>query len=52
MVFKLLKKVNNNQFKLFKLHKEDLMKHKRKSIKLKKILLTLLVIKLFKLKRN
>lgn len=52
MVFKLLKKANNNQFKLLKQPKEDSTKHKRKLIKLKKILLTSLVIKLFKLKRN
>jgi hypothetical protein len=30
MEFKLQKKVNNNQFKLLKLHKVDLMKHKKK----------------------
>jgi hypothetical protein len=52
MEFKLTKKGKNSQFKLSKLLREVLIKHKKKLTKLKKILLTLSEMKLLKLKKN
>jgi len=52
MEFKLIKKVNKNPFRQYKLLKEALTKPKKKSTKSKKILSTSLEIKLFKLKKN
>jgi hypothetical protein len=52
MEFKLTKKEKNSQFRLSKLLREVLIKHKKKLTKLKKILLTLSEMKLLKLKKN
>jgi hypothetical protein len=52
MEFKLTKKEKNNQFRLSKLLREVLIKHRKKLTKLKKILLTLSAMKLLKLKKN
>lgn len=52
MEFKSLKKVNNNQYNPSKQLKVDLMKLKRKSMKLRKISSISLVMKLSKLKRS
>ena len=48
MAFKSPRKDSNNLYKQYKLHKVGSMKLKKKLIRLKKILLTSLVIKLFK----